>query len=54
MFFCVGREETYQFQAVPTALKHSMLTGDVILRFCNLSDGEDKRIRVGMEYCKYL
>jgi len=38
--------QTYRFvemkhlQAVPTALKHSMLTGDVILRFCNLSDEE--------------
>ena len=38
--------QTYRFvekkhlQAVPTALKHSMLTGNVILRFCNLSDEE--------------
>ena len=38
--------QTYRFvekkhlQAVPTALKHSMLPGNVILRFCNLSDEE--------------
>ena len=32
--------EKKHLQAVPTALKHSMLTGDVILRFCNLSDEE--------------
>ena len=30
----------YLLLTVPTALKHSMLTGDVILRFCNLSDEE--------------
>ncbi len=35
-----GFVEKKHLQAVPTALKHSMLTGDVILRFCNLSDEE--------------